>query len=742
MPTLMNMTTQNIEQTLTELTKAWVQDNIHDFPLLKTSMLQKEPIPAIMDELRKHIQTLQQQEEARITRDLQVEAIYTQTTHDKQEAIRDKQEEHDDNVDVIGSRIETLRYELHNRGQEKEKIKYNLEDARDAKLDAKVKELINQAIINQIREDETQSDNDKRDARTDKNLEHDLDAVEQKIIEANAQLTQKKAAVQARIDELNNQYQDDPKQLQEKTGQSAFDYVNVGNWQNRDETLQKLRRHEKKATDALSELKAEKKRLNHAIQTRPDRERQRQKRNVERKSRKQARKAAEIHTQIARIVDVFQKDQPETNVELDLDVIQQLSSTNALSLQSAISRARDNINLECETKIQRAFHTIDQKIAGGNAEISRLTERLKGVFGRVEKRRIQAENRQKRSDIRHLYPDPSTDSGWEAQLSSDVRCKLFQDIGLEQREVEQKANNLYSQAQEKSWSILFNVVRQKRGADADDKSINALTKICDHIAHHQQSLRELKQLESDLATMRGQVNRDENKARSLSNKIALNQQQIDANNVSIINQQEGMSFLHNQVTRSDEENASLRTKTLGYAALAAVLLITVAVIAVGFLPAGPIVGAIVMSGFAIAAMVSINSYMEWGTASRTLEQHKSVLTDAQDTIHNAGQNHMKLTSNNDDLAKQIAALENSISETNQRIEEQQNLISNKTYHASRSLELAQVMTPDNFDQLVLPDGEPSAPLLASATVSQQGMFNDDLPVADVVVIPGSGFSMK
>jgi len=76
MPTLMNMTTQNIEQTLTELTKAWVQDNIHDFPLLKTSMLQKEPIPAIMDELRKHIQTLQQQEEARITRDLQVEAIY------------------------------------------------------------------------------------------------------------------------------------------------------------------------------------------------------------------------------------------------------------------------------------------------------------------------------------------------------------------------------------------------------------------------------------------------------------------------------------------------------------------------------------------------------------------------------------------------------------------------------------------------------------------------------------------
>lgn len=198
MPTLMNMTTQNIEQTLTELTKAWVQDNIHDFPLLKTSMLQKEPIPAIMDELRKHIQTLQQQEEARITRALQVEAIRNQTTHDEQEAIRDKQEEHDDNVDVIGSRIETLRYELHNRGQEKEKIKYNLEDARDAKLDAKVKELINQAIINQIREDETQSDNDKRDARTDKNLEHDLDAVEQKIIEANAQLTQKKAAVQAR----------------------------------------------------------------------------------------------------------------------------------------------------------------------------------------------------------------------------------------------------------------------------------------------------------------------------------------------------------------------------------------------------------------------------------------------------------------------------------------------------------------------------------------------------------------
>jgi hypothetical protein len=548
-----------------------------------------------------------------------------------------------------------------------------------------------------------------------------------------------------RIDELNNQYQDDPKQLQEKTGQSAFDYVNVGNWQNRDETLQKLRRHEKKATDALSELKAEKKRLNHAIQTRPDRERQRQQRNVERKSRKQARKAALKLNLITSVLDALLKLQPETSFVLHHDVIQQLSSTNALSLQSAISRARDNINLECETKIQQAFRPIDQDIAKGDAKISRLTERLKGVAGRVEKRRIQAENREKRSVIRHLYPAPSTNSSWEPQLSNEVRQKLSRDIGLEQRNVEQEANNLYSQAQEKSWSILFNVVRQKRGADADDKSINALTKICDHIAHHQQSLRELKQLESDLATMRGQVNRDENKARSLSNKIASHQQQIDANDVSIINQQEGMSFLHHQVTRCEKENASLRTKTLGYAALTAVLLITVAVIAVGFLPAGPIVGAIVMSGFAIAAMVSINSYMEWGTASRTLEQRTRVLTDAQDTIHNAGQNAMKLTSNNDDLAKQIAALENSISETNQRIEEQQNLISNKTYHASRSLELAQVMTPDNFDQLVLPDGEPSAPLLPSATGSQQGMFNE-LPVADSGPDsgpgPDSGFSMK
>jgi len=51
-------------------------------------------------------------------------------------------------------------------------------------------------------------------------------------------------------------------------------------------------------------------------------------------------------------------------------------------------------------------------------------------------------------------------------------------------------------------------------------------------------------------------------------------------------------------------------KTLGYAALTAVLLITVAVVAVGFLPAGPIVGAILMGLFAIA---SISAYMEWST---------------------------------------------------------------------------------------------------------------------------------
>lgn len=742
MPTFMNMTTQNIEQTLTELTDAWVQENIHDFSLLKTSILEKAPIPSIMSELHKHIQTLQQQEEARITQALQVKAIHTQITHDEQEAIRDKQEEHDDNVSFIASRIETLRYELRNRGQEKEKIKYNLEDARDAKLDAKVKDLINQAIINQIHEDKNQLNNDQRDARTDVNLEQDLITVKQKINEAEERVKQKNADVQARMAELKNQYQNDPNQLEQKTGQSAFDYVNIGNWQNRDDALQKLRQQKTKAKNELSALEAEQERLIHAIQTRPDRESQRQQRQNERQSRENARDNTVRLNLFNSVLAALLKLQPETSFVLDHDVRQQLSSANASSLQSTISRARESINRECETKIQQAFRPIDQDIAKGDAEISRLTERLKGVAGRVEKRRIQAENRQKRSVIRLLYPAPSTNSSWEPQLSNEVRQKLFQDIGLEQHKVEQEAKNLYSQAQKKSWSILFDIVRQKPGADSDDKSIDTLKKICGHITDHQQSLRELKQLESDLATMRGQVNHDENKARSLSNTIASNQQQIDANNVSIINQQELMQPYQHQVNRCEEQNASLRTKTLGYAALAAVLLTTVAVIAVGFLPAGPIVGAIVMSGFAIAAIASISSYMEWGTASRDLEQRTRDLNGVKDTLENAYQNNLRLTCENDALNPQIEALQVRISETNQHIEAQQNLIRNKIYDANQSLDLAQAMTPDNVDQLVLADGEPSAPPLATATVSQQGMFG--LPVAVPVPDsgPDSGLSMK
>lgn len=113
MPTFMNMTDQNIKQTLTELTEAWIQENIHDFSLLKTSILQEKPIPAIMSELHKRIQALQHQEEERIIRQLKITAIHTQKTKDDQEAIADKQEEHDDNVGVIASSIETLRAQWH-----------------------------------------------------------------------------------------------------------------------------------------------------------------------------------------------------------------------------------------------------------------------------------------------------------------------------------------------------------------------------------------------------------------------------------------------------------------------------------------------------------------------------------------------------------------------------------------------------------------------------------------------------
>lgn len=742
MPTLMNMTAQDIEQTLTELTGTWIQQNIHDFSLLKTSILKKEPIPSIMIELQTHLQTLQQQEKERVTQALQITAIHTQKTKDDQEAIADKQEENDDNVGVIASSIDTLRAQSANMTRQKEQIKNKLEAERHEKLDTKVNELINQALFNQIREDEAQSDNDQRDKRTDENLENHLHAVEQLIPEANMRVTQKTEAVQARIDDLKNKYKNDPKQLKEKTGQSAFDYVNFGNWENRDKTLQKLRGDEKKATDALGELKAKKQRLSHAIETRPARERERQQRYDERKSRKKARQTAATHHLIFSVLDALLNIQPETDFILSHDVRQQLSTSNASYLQSAIGRARVTLNHEFQASIQTAFSPIERKISEGEQEISRLTERLKGVSGRVEKRRIQAENRQKRSVIRHLYPAPSTGSSWEAQLSHEVSNKLSHDIALEQNKLEQTAKNIYSQAQMKSWQILFDFVSNKLCADADDKSINTLKNICAHVANHQQSLSEIKQLEVELSTMRDQVIQDETQVRSLFEKIDTNKKQIDKNKLCITHGQETMPFLLNQVKRSNEENASLRMKTLGYAALTAVLLITVAVVAVGFLPAGPIVGAILMGMCAMAAIACISAYMEWGTASSILEERNMDLSNAQDNIQHADQNNRTLTCENNDFFKQIEALQHKISETNQRIDDKQNLVVYKTHEADQTHALVQAMTPDNPNPVVLDDGQPSAPPLATFS-SGLGIFSDmNIPVAVAVLTSDSDFSMK
>jgi len=180
-------------------------------------------------------------------------------------------------------------------------------------------------------------------------------------------------------------------------------------------------------------------------------------------------------------------------------------------------------------------------------------------------------------------------------------------------------------------------------------------------------------------------------------------------------------------------------KTLGYAALTAVLLITVAVVAVGFLPAGPIVGAILMGLFAIAVIASISAYMEWSTASNILEERNVDLSNAQDNIQHADQNNHTLTCQNTGLSKQIGALQHKISETNQRIDDKQNLVVYKTDEADKTHDLVQAMTPDNPNPVVLDDDQPSAPPLA--TVSELSMFNG-LPVAVAVRTSDSNFPMK
>jgi DNA repair exonuclease SbcCD ATPase subunit len=731
MPTLTRLTVQNIEQTLSELTGTWVQQNIHDFTLLKTSILNKEPIPSIITEIHKQLQTLQQQEEERITQHLQTTAIQLQKTNDADEARQDKQEEYSDDVAVIASNIENLRVACASMEQQKEQIKNRQEEARKEKLDTSVKDLINQALLNQIREDETQTDQEQRDAHTDAQLEQDLTEVEQKIAETKIRVNTKTKAVQDRIQELEKQYQDDPKQLKEKKGQSSLDMFNVGNWKNRDEQLQKLRTSETKAKDTLAELKRKKQHLERAIHTRPTREQERQQHDKARKARKKARKAALTHDLISTVLDSLLNRKSEASFILSGDVMQQLSTTHALSLQSKISRARTDLDHECQVTISQALSPLDRDIADRDAKITQLTEQLKGVSGRAEKRRIQAEDRQKRSELRHQYPNPSTTSSdWDVQLTHGIKQTLSDDIARARNNLEKNAKELLSHAQVQSWPILFDCVSHQRPSHEDDNHINTLQKICAHMKAHQQAHDELKQLKPELSTMHVEVASKQNCIHSLRAQIDKNNHQIEEKKLSATNQQEIMPFKQSSVDRSERSYAILRLKMLGYATLLAVSFIIIGVAAAGVLPTTPIASVIFMSLCVITAVASIRNYMKWSTASSLLAQHKNQLTEAQKEMEQENQNISALTRQNDGLGTQIENLKHEVSIINQEIGGTEQFIQQRKHDANRSHYLAQALTPDNPEPTFQED-RASAPILS--------MFNHNPDkVAVAVAVPVSG----
>jgi len=125
-----------------------------------------------------------------------------------------------------------------------------------------------------------------------------------------------------------------------------------------------------------------------------------------------------------------------------------------------------------------------------------------------------------------------------------------------------------------------------------------------------------------------------------------------------------------------------------------------------------------------------------------MEHGNIKLTAAQDNIKHADQNNRTLTCQKNDLTKKISALQHKISETNQHIDDKQNLVLYKTHEADKTHALVQAMTPDNPNPVVLDDGQPSAPPLATFS-SGLGIFSDmNIPVAVAVPASDSDFSMK
>jgi hypothetical protein len=742
MPTLTSLTVQNIEHVLYELTEKWIQQNTHDFPLLKTSMLKKEPIPSIVTELRQQIQVLQQQEEERITRQLQITAIERQKTNDEHEASQDKQEEQNDDVSVIASNIENLRLECAHRMEQKEQIKNRQEKARKEKLDTSVKELINNALLNQIRKDEAQADQEQHDALKDEHLEGNLSAVEQEIAEAKIRVNAKTKAVQDRIQELEKQYQDDPKQLKEKKGKSSLDMFNFGNWKNRDEQLQKLRKNETKAKSKLTELKDKKQHLERAIQTQPTRELERKQNAKARKARNKAKNDALTYDLISIVLDTLLNRESETRFILSPHVERQLSSPNAALLQSNISQARVDLDRECQFNISQALRPIDREISVRDANITQLTKQLKGVAGRAEKRRIQAENRQKRSKLRHQYPKPSTTSSdWDVQLTHGVRQTLSDDIARARNNVEQNAKELLSHAQVQSWPILFDCVSHQRSSHEDNNHINTLQKICAHMKAHQQAHEELKQLACELSTMKRQVGSTQDKIDLLIAQVGSKTKQAEEATLSVTNQQELMPSTQSSVHKCEQKNTKTRRKTMGYAALIAILFIaTGVVVAAGVLPMTPIAGVIFMSLFAITTFASVRAYMVWSTASSILVQEKNRLTESLRVIETTNQIIDVLNRQCHDMTRQIKNLQHEIETINPKFDCTQGLIQQKKHDANRSHYLAQAITPENPEPIFQEGSEASAPPIAE--VSSLSIFSTTPVVVAVPVTTNDPSSNK
>ena len=718
------LTDQTARQRLSAITQGWLgAPDDTNFNIIKRTLLQQKPIAAVIERFVKSMKELQQQEMHDMIYQLQLSAAQTQKLADEQEAKADAQQASDDNPDLIQKKIQFSNAGIVQLKQQQDVLQTSLNLERQNTLSETLQSLINQALLNQVNEDDIAAAADQKTADKDSQLETILRDLENQMPLAKQKQEQCEKAVKDRLVELQAKHKDDQKQLTQKTGQSILDYINFGNWENRDKKLQALRKEESSASSHLSDLETRISTIQQDIKTRPQRDNQRARHHADRELRKKARLAAVAQN----LVQAWFNIKPDAYFHLHAIVQQQLSAANFRGLQNAIQQAKNSADTRYNHKLKDGMTQLNSDIQTHQLTIHALNIQSSGIAGREKQRQINADNRQFRQTIREQYPVPSiSDVKWEGQLSSKTKELLDQQIMASRTAVNQRMSVCLTQAREQSWPVLVEIVQQLTWSE-ESSPARALHDIACQLKKYLQHQNNVTHSECKLAKINNEINTIQEKMNALYDQIHENKASSLVVESTITTASDKVEDLETLV----HENEKLVSLNGRYALLNGVLS------AASWVFGGLVIGGALPTVSVLAGIMAImpggyfgvqgfNRFRQWSFCFKNLESNRTDLKSSEKSIQNGEAQLARLNTDNQVKEQNISSLQSRMTNLAQSAEDTRRLIEQSQQQASETLFLAQKITPDKSVTELLQQSA-FAPV---APVSGQTIFNTlNVPVA-------------